>query len=67
MSTSLFQFLRHLDVVVQVIFFSAFIQNISRVTDARFCDLALVEGFIQRHFHTLDPVKGIEDTEHVDS
>ena len=67
MCASAFQFLRQFHIIFQVIFFSGFIQNISGITDTSLRDFPLSENLIKSHFHTLYPVQGVKDTEHIDA
>jgi len=66
-STSLFQFLCHVHIILKGIFVSGLVQDVSGIAHACLGYLALVQRFVQRHLHALYPVQRVEDTEHIDS
>ena len=63
MRTGRLQLFRQLHVVAQVILRAHRVEDVARVTDGRFRDLACLADGVYRHAHVLDPVEAVEDAE----
>ncbi len=64
---SALQLLGHVHIVGNGVAVPFGVQNIASVADGRLADLALVEDLVYGHFHTGDPVEGVEDAEYVNA
>ena len=57
----------HGDIVFQVVFGALGVENIARVADRRFADLAAFAYGVHRDAHVFNPIQAIEDAEHIDA
>ena len=67
MGAGALQLLGQIDIILQVVFTAVGIADSAGVADRRLAQGAGFQHRIHRHPHVLDPVEGIEDTEHVDA
>ena len=66
MSAGIFELTRHIHVILQIVFFVC--EDVARVANGCFCNTrrTFANGF-NWHFHRINPVQGIENTEDINS
>src|SRR5258707_7910932 len=67
MRPELFQLLGHRDVILQRIFWAAWVENVARVANGGFADRASFEHSVNGDAHVFDGVERIEDAKDVDA
>ena len=66
-SAHLFEFLRHRDVILQIVLRPSGIKDVAGVADDGFADCSTFVDRVHRDLHVGNPVQRIEDAEHVDA
>ena len=67
MRAALFEFLGHVDIVVECIFVALGIGDVARVADRRLRDLVGRSSLLKRDFHAGNPVERVKHAEHVNT
>ena len=67
MCSHFFDFFCFVHIILEGVFVSGIIQNVSRIAECYFRQLVAFQDFIQSYVNALEPVEGVEDAEYVDS
>ena len=65
MRTGFFQFARHTDIVIKVIFRAAFVVDIAGITNGRFAEFVGFKHRFHRDLHVFNPVQAIKHPEDI--